>query len=205
MSEKVYHYPIWIRLWHWINALLCLILIFTGISMQFSGSSHPIIPFDFSVKFHNVSAILLTINYLFFLIANWLTFNNRFYKIPKKGYIGMILVQFRYYSFRVFVGENVPFPINSNRKFNPLQQLSYVIIMYGCMPFIFITGWAMLFPDIIIHNIFGISGLFLTDLLHIINGFLISIFLIVHVYFCTMGSTVFSIFKSMINGWSEVH
>jgi thiosulfate reductase cytochrome b subunit len=205
MTEKVYHYPIWIRLWHWINAFLCLALIFTGISMQFSGQNRPIIPFDKAVSLHNISAIILSINYIFFLVANWLTVNNRHYKFPKKGYIAMILVQFKFYSFRVFVGEKIPFPVNADRKFNPLQQFSYAIIMYGCLPLIFITGWAMLFPEIIIQNVFGISGLFLTDLLHIINGFIISIFLIVHVYFCTMGTKPSTIFKGMIDGWAEVH
>jgi thiosulfate reductase cytochrome b subunit len=205
MTERIYHYPLWIRLWHWINALLCLTLIFTGLSMQFSGPNRTLIPFEIAVSLHNISAIFLTINYIFFLAANWLTVNSRYYKVPEKGYIAMILMQFKYYSFRIFIGEKVPFPINADRKFNPLQQFSYIVVMYGCLPFIFVTGWAMLFPEIIIQNVFGISGLFLTDLVHIINGFLVSIFLIVHVYFCTMGATVFSIFKGMISGWAEVH
>jgi hypothetical protein len=28
---------------------------------------------------------------------------------------------------------------------------------------------------------------------------------VVHVYFCTMGATLTSLFKGMINGWVEVH
>jgi thiosulfate reductase cytochrome b subunit len=63
----------------------------------------------------------------------------------------------------------------------------------------------MLFPEIIVQKVFGVSGLFLTDLVHIITGFIISLFLIVHVYFCTMGIKLTSLFKGMINGWVEVH
>lgn len=206
MAEKVYHYPVWIRLWHAINALLCLALIFSGLSMQFSEPDRPLlIRFDRSVTMHNVAAILLSINYLFFIIANRLSGNRKHYSVSERNYTGMLLAQFRYYTSGVFKGAKAPFPVSESRKFNPLQQLSYIIILYGCLPLIFITGWALLFPEIIIHNVFGFSGLFLTDLLHIIMGFTVSLFLVVHVYFCTMGVKMSSLFKGMINGWVEVH
>ncbi len=205
MTAKIYHYPLWIRMWHVANALFCLILIITGISMQFSGPGRPLIRFDISVTIHNVSAVLLSINYLFFLIVNRFSGNRKHYRIAERGYIDMLLTQFRYYTVGIFKKEKAPFPVNEERKFNPLQQFSYIIIMYGCLPVILITGWAMLFPEIIIQNVFGISGLFLTDLLHIIIGFTVSLFLVVHVYFCTMGMTMTSLFKGMINGWVEVH
>jgi len=205
MAKKIYHYPLWTRLWHWINALLCLALIITGISMQFSEPERPLIPFDMAVTLHNAFAILLSLNYLFFLFANRFSDNRRHYKISEKNHSDLVLTQFRYYTVGIFQGEKAPFPVSENRKFNPLQKLSYIIIMYGCIPLILITGWAMLFPEIIIKNVFGVSGLFLTDLLHIITGFIVSVFLIVHVYFCTMGATLLSTFKGMINGWAEVH
>lgn len=205
MTEKIYHYPLWIRLWHAINGAMCLALIITGISMQFSEPERPLVRFDLAVTLHNAFAILLSINYLFFIIANRFSNNRKHYKIPEDNFIDKLLIQFRYYTIGIFQGEKAPFPINVERKFNPLQKVSYIIIMYGCMPLILITGWAMLFPEIIIKNVFGVSGLFLTDLLHIINGFIVTVFLIVHTYFCTMGANLFSTFKAMINGWAEVH
>jgi thiosulfate reductase cytochrome b subunit len=36
-------------------------------------------------------------------------------------------------------------------------------------------------------------------------GFMISMFLIVHIYFCLLGTSLLASFKSMINGWVEVH
>jgi thiosulfate reductase cytochrome b subunit len=205
MVEKVYHYPLWIRLWHLANALLCLALIISGVSMQFSEPDRPLIRFDLAVTMHNISAILLSINYLFFLVANRFSGNHKHYRISEKNYIGMLLKQFRYYTVEIFNGGKASFPVSADRKFNPLQQFSYIIIMYGCLPLIFVTGWAMLFPEIIIQDVFGISGLFITDLLHIITGFTVSFFLIVHIYFCTMGIKPSSLFKGMINGWVEVH
>jgi thiosulfate reductase cytochrome b subunit len=52
---------------------------------------------------------------------------------------------------------------------------------------------------------FWSSGLHLIDLFHIIVGFLVSLFMVVHIYFCTIGSTPLSNFKSMINGYHEGH
>jgi len=205
MAERIYHYPLWIRLWHVINALLCLILIISGISMQFSEPDRPLIPFDTAVTTHNTAAILLTVNYLFFLIKNRLSGNRKHYRISEKNYVGLMIKQFRYYTMGIFRGEKAPFPVTQDRKFNPLQQFAYIVVLYGLFPLILITGWGMFFPEIVISRIFGVSGLFLTDLLHILSGFFVSLFMLVHIYFCTMGTKLTSLFKGMINGWVEVH
>ncbi len=205
MAEKIYLYPLWIRLWHWTNAFLCLVLIITGISMQFSEPDRTLIRFDLAVSIHNSGGLLLIINYLLFIISNRFSDNWKYYKFSRKNYIRRLLNQFKYYTSGIFKGEKPPFPVNIKRKFNPLQHFTYMVIMYFFMPLIIITGVAMFFPEIIITRIFNVSGLFLTDLVHIIAGFVISMFLIVHVYFCLLGTDIFASFRSMINGWVEAH
>jgi len=205
MAEKIYHYPLWIRIWHMCNALLCLTLIVTGVSMQFSEPDLTLVRFDLAVTVHNAAAILLSLNYVFFLVANKISGNIRFYRIPKDKPIGLMLQQFRYYSLGIFKGEKPPFPVSQERKFNPLQQIAYVVVVYVFLPLIIISGMGLLFPEIVIFRFFNVGGLFLTDLLHILIGFGITLFLVVHVYFCTMGVTLTSLFKGMINGWVEAH
>jgi thiosulfate reductase cytochrome b subunit len=205
MAEKLYLYPLWIRLWHWANALFCLVLIISGISMQFSGPDSPLIRFDIAVTVHNSAAFLLAINYLFFIIANRFTGNRKYYQFPRKKYVGNLMIQFRYYTSGIFRGEKAPFPVSTERKFNPLQHFAYISVMYFFLPVLLITGFGMFFPGLVIFKIFGVSGLFLTDLAHIIVGFIITMFLIVHVYFCMLGTSVLASFRSMINGWAEVH
>jgi len=205
MSDKLYLYPIWLRLWHVSNALLFLVLITTGLSMQYSTPEHQLIRFDFAVSIHNLCGILLTANYLFFLIGNMVTPNGKYYKTSFKGLFDRLMIQFRYYTIGIFKGDKVPFPISKDRKFNPLQQFTYVIAMYVFIPVIFITGWALLYPELLFNKLFGISGLRINDFLHIVTGFLASIFMFVHVYFCTIGNTFISSFKSMINGYHDTH
>ncbi len=204
-ANKVYLYPVWVRLWHLSNALLCLLLIFTGVSMQYASAESPFIRFDIAVSIHNLCGILLTVSYLAFIIGNLTTGNGKYYRQRIKGYFKEIMQQARYYSYGMFVGEPAPFKINEERKFNPIQKLTYILIMYVALPFIFITGWALLFPEFIVTRLFQFGGITLTSLLHAMLGFLVSLFLIIHVYFCTIGHTVGSNFKSMINGYHETH
>jgi thiosulfate reductase cytochrome b subunit len=205
MSDKLYLYPVWVRLWHACNALLFLILITTGLSMQYSSPEHPFIRFDYAVSIHNISGILLTANYLFFFIGNLVTPNGKYYKTTFKGIIDRIMIQFKYYTSGIFKGGKVPFPISKERKFNPLQQFTYIVAMYIFVPVIFITGWALLYPEVLFNKLLGASGLRVNDFLHIVTSFLASIFMFVHVYFCTIGSTFTSSFKSMINGYHDTH
>ncbi len=203
--DKVYFYPVWIRVWHTINALMCLALIITGVSMQYSSIENPIIRFDHAVAWHNVSGIILTFNYFIFYIGNILKGNGVHYKILWKGFWPSIIKQFQYYAFGIFKNQKPPFPINKTKKFNPLQQLSYLFIMYGFVPVMVVTGWALLFPELVVNDVFGNIGLFITDLIHVIAGFVVSLFMIVHIYFCTIGHKPGSHFKAMASGYHEVH
>lgn len=200
--STVYLYPVWVRTWHLVNALLYLILIFTGLSMQYSDPQYPMIRFDIAVSMHNLSGIILTVNYLLIFFGNLFTKNGFFYRMRWRWLKREIPLQAHYYLFGIFRGEKAPFPVTSRRKFNPLQKVSYWAVLYMLMPLIFITGWALIFPDIILaEKIFGTSSLYFTDLVHILVGFILSIFLFVHVYLCTIGKPAGSHFRAMLSGW----
>ena len=204
-EEKIYLYPVWVRLWHLLNAILCLILIITGISMQFSNPKFPLIRFDLAVSVHNIVGIILCVNYLLFFWGNVSTRNGRYYKIIIPGMISRLIIQFKYYTRGLFKGETAPYPLNSERKFNPLQQITYVGSMYLLIPIIMISGWALMYPEIIPARLLWSSGLHLTDLFHITAAFMVSLFMFIHIYFCTIGKTPLSNFMSMINGYHESH
>ncbi len=186
------------------NALLCLLLIITGLSIQFSNPD-TVVKFKVAVSVHNVAGIILTLSYLAFFLGNLFTANGVHYVIPVKGLLVRLKKQLFYYTIGIFRKENAPFPVNEESKFNPLQQATYVILMYVFVPLVILSGWALLYPEIIINDFLGFSGLDLTDLVHIGAGFTISIIMCVHVYFCTIGKNPVSNFKSMINGYHESH
>lgn len=201
MKDQVYLYPLWVRLWHLFNLLMFLGLIFTGLSLQYVSSDFTLVPFNVSVTLHNITGILLSIGFVFYLIGNRFTSNGNYYQFKLKGLLKRVIKQFRYYSLGIFKKENPPYPISKKRKFNPLQKLSYVMVMYFLMPIVIITGFGLFFPEILPTKILGLSGIHFFDLVHIATGFALSIFMVVHVYFCTIGKTPTANFKSMINGW----
>jgi thiosulfate reductase cytochrome b subunit len=101
----------------------------------------------------------------------------------------------------MFRGEKHPFPVTMERKFNPLQKLAYILTMYLALPLVIVSGFGLLFPEIVVTRFFGVSGMILTDLLHITMGFFLSLFLIIHVYTCTLGSKPTTLFRGMITGY----
>jgi thiosulfate reductase cytochrome b subunit len=202
---KIYLYPVWIRLWHVINALMFILLIVSGIMLHYSGSWGAFIRFDVSVGIHNVAAIIVTFNYGVFVVGNMLTKNGKFYRKWRKNLVVNLWKQFVFYAVGIFKKEKHPFPITENQKFNPLQKFAYVIAMYFGMPLLILSGIALMFPDMIAYNVFNISGLIFYDVLHVIVGFVLSLFLLVHIYTCTLGDKPGTLFKSMINGYHEEH
>lgn len=205
-NHKLYLYPVWLRIWHGMNALLFITLIVTGISMQYASTEYSSwLSFDKSVRIHNICGIILTINYFFFILGNILSGNFKHYKVTYRGLKERLMKQFRYYTFGIFRKQNPPFPVTKEMKFNPLQQFTYAVIMYICVPVILITGFGMLFPQVLADRVFGFPGLFLNDTIHVIMGYVGSMFMIIHVYFCTIGAKFYTNFKSIINGWHEPH
>lgn len=193
----------YLRIWHMLNAIFFLVLIATGLSMQYSDPEAPWIPFNLSVKLHNICGIGLTINYVLFIIGNKVTGNSKHYKTEWKGLRKKLIRQGRYYLFGYFRKDEHPFPMTEERKFNPLQALTYVMAMHIGVPVLCITGIGLLFPEAILDKIFGFSGLLVADLLHVITGFLLSVFMIIHIYLCTIGLRPIRHFKAIITGWHE--
>jgi len=126
ITKRYYLYPVWIRFWHILNALLFLVLIFTGISMQYAGiktGGSSLIRFDQAVKWHNISAIILVVNYGFFVIGNAITKNGKYYRIKKEGFLMDLTVQMKYYALGMFRKEKHPFEVNEENKFIHFRKL----------------------------------------------------------------------------------
>jgi thiosulfate reductase cytochrome b subunit len=109
-----------------------------------------------------------------------------------------------YYAWGMFHGMTAPYPLSEKRKFNPLQKYFYIIVMYLAVPLVIITGFALLFPEIIIEKVYTLSGVFVTAVLHSACGFFISLFLIIHLYVASIGKSPLENFKSIMTGWHHV-
>jgi thiosulfate reductase cytochrome b subunit len=196
----MYLYPKWIRIWHLINAAMFIILIITGISMHYTDKENAASVFESAkdVRWHNFAAVILILNYIWYVLGNLLTVNGKYYRIERKVFFSNLNKQFKFYALGMFKGEKHPFPVTEEQKFNPLQKFTYVLTMYVAFPLLILSGICLMLPGIDIGSFPGTRGF---HLIHIIMGFMLSIFLIIHIYTCTLGDKPTSLFRGIISGY----
>ncbi len=201
----MYLYPLWIRLWHFVNAILIIILIITGATMQFTSVDNSLLIAGYagSVRLHDVAAIILTFSYIAFVTGNIISGNSKYYRIDGKNLLQDVGKQLKYFLWGMFRKEKQPFPVTTENKFNPLQKVTYFLIMYVTLPLLILSGIILLIPDMTIIRVFGTGMFIFTDILHIILGFMISLFLIIHIYCCAIGPKPGSLFRGIITGYLE--
>jgi thiosulfate reductase cytochrome b subunit len=197
--STLYLYPVWLRLWHWLNAVLFLVSLVTGISMHFSLGW--LIPFDVAVPLHNTSGILLTVSWGAFLIGNLVGGNGKHYLVNIRTLPMDLLRQVRYYVYGIFVNEPHPFHVSAEHKLNALQTLSYVGVMYGLMPLLILSGWAFLLSAELPDTVFGFGTIWVVAMAHLLLAWMMLLFLVVHVYIITTGETPTTNLKAMVTGW----
>lgn len=200
MTEALYLYPVWLRLWHWINAMLFLTLIVTGVSMHYSDAGW-LLPFETAMPLHNAAGILLTLGWIGFVIGNIKSGNARHYRLNWRTLPRDLWQQTRYYAYGIFVNEPHPFHVTAEHKLNALQTLSYLGAMYGLMPLLILSGWGFLLAHFLPQTLFGIGSIWVVAMLHLASSWLLAIFLLVHLYIITTGETVLTNLKAMLNGW----
>ncbi len=199
MRRELGAYPLWLRFWHWGNAVLFVTLLITGLSMHYSKPG-PVLGFRTDVLIHNTAGALLTLFYCLFLYGDLQLGNGRYYRIVAGDIEPGLFRQARYYLWGIFVGSPHPYPDSQERKFNPLQKLFYLVVMYLLFPILTVTGWALLFPGQLPEAMFGLPGIGLWALIHTYTGYFLSLFMVIHVYLGTTGTTPTALFRFMLFG-----
>jgi len=172
--------------------------------MQFTGNDAPSLTGGFAkmVKWHNITAIMLIISYMGFIVGNIMSGNGKYYRINKRDIIPGIGRQLKYFLYGMYKNKNQPFPVTLENKFNPLQKVTYLLIMYFVLPLLIISGITLMIPDMTIIKNLGPDMFIFIDIIHIILGLLISLFLIIHIYCCTIsGAKPLSFFRGIITGY----
>ncbi len=195
-----YLYPRWVRIWHWLNALLFAILIVSGGSLHFTG--HPwLLDFATARPLHNIIGLLLIVSWVAFIIGNVMTDNGRHYRVQWRGFLGRLFTQGRYYAVGIFRNEPHPFHPSEAMKFNTLQQLSYIGVMYVLMPLLVVSGAAFLLAVYLPDTIFGLGSIWVVAMLHLTVAYSLVLFVLVHLYIITTGDTVTTNLRAMLTGW----
>lgn len=196
-EEKVYLYSRAIRLWHWSNALLFILLLASGLLNHFAiGSLKDRVTL---VAMHELCGYLLLISWLAFVLINAFGGNGHHYLIDRKSWGQRAFLQVRFYLYGIIKGEAHPFPATPRAKFNPLQQVAYLGVMYALLPTLLATGLLLSNPLWLPADFVRVKAWLLP--LHLLLAVASLFFIGGHVYLCTTGRTPTQTFRCMIDGY----
>ena len=185
------------RFWHWAQAALILVLLFSGFEIH---GSYKILGFENAVTVHRATSWSLVTLWIFAIFWHFTTGEWKQYVPTLKKVDAMI----KYYLLGIFIHAPHPFRQTMLRKHNPLQRLAYLFMWVVISPVIWATGWAYLFYAK--WDDWGLDKyLTLEDVAfyHAIGAFMMLTFLIAHLYLITTGRTVWAHMRAMITGWEE--
>ena len=204
--EKIYLTPTPVRIWHWLNALGIVTLCVTGLQIRFPEYANIFGTYKAAIKLHDVAGVTVSISFLIWFFYYLFVARNlvKVY-IPNLDDIRQgLFKQAFFYFFTYFLGRENTHTTTQESKFNAIQKLSYLFIMFLFLPLVIVSGLLLMNIEPLRGWIVMIGGIaFLADAHYLIACSFFA-FLCVHIYMATLGHTPFSHFRQMWTGWEEV-
>ncbi|OZC36998.1 cytochrome b [Marinobacter vinifirmus] len=185
------------RFWHWSQALLIFVLLFTGFAIH---GTYEVMRFSTAVQVHTLAAWALIVLWVFAIFWHFTTGEWRQYIPTRDG----LLAVMHYYLIGTFTGASHPYKKTTKAKHNPLQRLAYLFFKVVISPIIWVSGLLYLFYNDWPATLAGALELETVALIHTGAAFAMLVFIIAHVYMTTMGKTLTSHIKPMITGYEDL-
>ena len=191
---KIYLYTKFERFWHWLQALMIIILLITGLEVHGMFS---MLGFQTAVNVHNFVGLSWLVLFVFFIF--WLLTTGEWKQyIPTTKKLFSVML---FYAWGIFQGKDHPVQKSAGAKHNPLQRLTYLGLTSMLLPVQMVTG--LLYY--LYNDLSGALPLSVLAILHTFVALLLLNFLIIHVYMTTTGHTPFGHIAGMISGYEEVY
>jgi thiosulfate reductase cytochrome b subunit len=203
--KKIYLHPLPIRIWHWVNAGAFIVLIVTGAQVRFGNVLH-LFSFETAVNIHSWTGFILIANFFIWLVYYLVTRNIKIYIPPLHHpveFAKKAIRQAKFYGFGIMVGDHNPHHSTPDNKFNPMQQVSYLMIMVLLIPLQLVTGLLLWDPKLFSPVVTLVGGIQVIDILHVLLWIFFSAFIIVHFYLATLGHTTWAHIIAMFTGFEE--
>jgi thiosulfate reductase cytochrome b subunit len=203
-TKPVYMYEAYERFWHWLQTIVIVILLLTGVIIH-RPDLFGVFSFRYMVTIHNTLAALLAINALFSLFWHLVSGEIQQYIPRPYGFIDQAIVQAKYYLKGVFRHEPHPFNKTKDRKFNPLQTVTYLGLLGVLLPLQGITGILMWAVQRIPSISTFLGGLPALAPIHTMLAWLFATFIVGHVYLTTIaGPKPLDAIQAMVTGWEDL-
>lgn len=203
--KRIYVHPLPVRIWHWLNALGFLLLIFTGLQIRYVGLID-VISFKNAVNWHNWIGFVLIANFFVWLLFYLFSDKIKVYHpelSPKKHFLGSIR-QMQYYGYGIFKGDPNPHHVSVYRKFNPMQSMLYQIVMLLLLPIQIYTGILLWDVQRFSAQVNFFGGVRVIDTVHVLLFIFFVFYILLHAYLGALGHTPSAHYKAMFTGWEEI-
>ena len=203
--QRIYVHPLPVRIWHWINACGFVLMVLTGIQIRYVGLID-VVSFRAAVIVHNWVGSVLIANFfvwlLFYIFSDRITVY-----LPEMNLMKLYrgsMAQAIYYGYGIFKGAPSPHHLSIYRKFNPLQSLTYQIVMLLLVPIQAFTGVLLWDLTRFSRIVDFLGGVRVVDTVHVLIFIIFVAYIMVHPYLATLGRTRLAHFKAMFTGYEEV-
>ncbi|WP_136417898.1 MULTISPECIES: cytochrome b/b6 domain-containing protein [Oxalobacteraceae] len=203
--SRVYVHPLPVRIWHWANALLFIVLIASGLQVRYLGSMN-LMSFKTAVVIHNWAGFALIGNFGIWLLFYLFSERNKVYH-PEFNLLKLFrecFRQARYYGYGMFRGEANPHRIDPYAKFNPLQRMLYQILMLMLLPIQFFTGVLLWDVKRFSSLVDMLGGVRVVDTVHVLIFIFFVFYMFFHPYLATLGHTPMAHINAMVSGYEDV-
>jgi thiosulfate reductase cytochrome b subunit len=201
MRERIYS-P-YERIWHWLQAAAILLLMVTGASIH-APDTFGVIPFALAIQVHNTLGFLLLANAFLGAFYYITTGAIRQYLPEPRDFVSLAFRQTLYYVRGMFRGESHPLEKTAQRRLNPLQQATYLVILNVLLPLQIASGTLMWGGQHWPQAVQYVGGLSVLGMIHTLGAWTFSAFVLMHVYLTTTGRTPLAHLKAMITGYEDV-
>ena len=203
LRQSVYMYSTYERFWHWLQALAILGLLLTGLAIHLpdllAGARFPAM-----VRVHDVLGFVLLANAVFAAFYHLASGEIRQYLPRPRGFFSDAIAQLVYYGRGIFRHEPHPFAKSPEEKLNPLQKVTYLVILNVLLPLQLATGLLMWSGPRFPATTGWVGGLGVLAPVHALLAWLFAAFLLLHLYLTTTGHTPTASVRAMVSGWEEV-
>jgi thiosulfate reductase cytochrome b subunit len=193
---KIELYSKFERFWHWTQGVLVILLGITGFEIH---NSFSLFGYESAVRLHSAASWAFLI--LITLAVFWLFVTGQY-----KNFIPTtenMKAQINYYISGIFKNAAHPTTKTKLSKLNPLQRIVYLALIILVFPVQLISGFLYMYYHYP-NRPFELVGLETVATIHVLGAFLLVVFLIVHLYLITTGSTPLTNLKAMVSGFEEV-
>lgn len=203
-NGELYINPLPVRIWHWLHAMGFVTLILTGFQIRYTNLLN-LMSFETAVRTHNWVAFAVIGNYFvwlgFYLFSDKITVYHP--ELNPRKFFEKAFAQMRYYGYGIFRGERSPHKVLPYDKFNPMQSITYQIVMLMILPVQFFTGIMMWDIKRFESWIEALGGIEVIDTVHVLIFIFFISFTLIHAYMGALGHTPVSHFKEMFTGYED--